>query len=73
MGVKHVSTVFGQRYIKGALLMISSTSNKIVCSSSKWLQKIGVGGVAPPPRPPLKSASEGEKKVDVRFFLPKSF
>ena len=26
-------------YVKGALLIISSTSNNTVCSSSKWLQK----------------------------------
>ena len=35
LGIKHVSIVFGLTYIKGALLMISSTSNDIVCSSSK--------------------------------------
>ena len=40
LGVKHVLIVFGQTYVKGALLMISSTSNNTVRSSSKWLQKI---------------------------------
>ena len=39
LGVKHVSIVFGYTYVKGALLMISSTWNNIVCSSSKWLGK----------------------------------
>ena len=40
--------------------MISSNSNNIVYSSSKWLQKIGGGGARRlrPPSPPLKSASE---------------
>ena len=37
LGVKRVSVVFG--YVNGALLMISSTSNNTVSSSSKWLQK----------------------------------
>ena len=37
MGVKHVSIVFGQTYVNGAILIISSTSNNIVCSSSKKL------------------------------------
>ena len=32
---KHVSIVFGQTYVNGALLTISSTSNNSVCSSSK--------------------------------------
>ena len=39
LGAKHVLIVFGQACVKGALSMISSTSNKTVCSSSKWLQK----------------------------------
>ena len=39
LSVKHVSIVFGQTYVNGALLMIISTSNNTVCSSSKWLQK----------------------------------
>ena len=39
LGVKHVSIVFGQTYVNGELLKISSTSNNSVCSSSKWLQK----------------------------------
>ena len=32
---KHVSIVFGQTYVNGALLTISSTLNNSVCSSSK--------------------------------------
>ena len=39
LGIKHVSIVFGQTYVNGELLTISSTSNNSVCSSSKWLQK----------------------------------
>ena len=37
LDVKYVSIVFGQTYVNGALLTISSTSNNSVCSSSKWL------------------------------------
>ena len=54
--VKHVSIVSGKTYVKGALLIISSTSNNTVCNSSKWLQrskwlqKIRKG--APHPLPP---------------------
>ena len=35
LGVKHDLIVFGQTYVKGAFLMISSTSNNNVSSSSK--------------------------------------
>ena len=48
MCVKHVSIVFGQTCVNGALLTISSTPNNSVCSSSKWLQ---------PPRHPPESVS----------------
>ena len=57
MGIKHLSIGLGKTYVKGALLMISSTSNNIVYSSSKWLQKVGGGGGVWPPAFPLKSAS----------------
>ena len=56
LGFKHISIVFRYTYIKGALLMISSTSNNTFCSSSKWfkknkwLQKIGESRA---PRTPL--------------------
>ena len=39
LGFKHVSIVFGQTYVNGELLTISSTSNNSFCSSSMWLQK----------------------------------
>ena len=32
---KHVSIVFGQTYVNGALLTVSSTSNNSICSSSE--------------------------------------
>ena len=51
LGVKQVSIVFGLTYVKGALLMIISTSNNTVCSSSEWLQRkemIGKKRGAPP-------------------------
>ena len=57
LAVKHVSRVFGQTYVNGELLAISSTSNNSVCSSSKWLQKKGGEGCVPP-APPPESASD---------------
>ena len=63
LGVKHVSIVFGQTYVNGALLTISSTSNnsnfyffKVTAKKIKWLQKIGGGGAHP--APPPESASD---------------
>ena len=57
MGVKHVLIVFGKTYVKGAILIISLALNNIVCSSSKWLQKIKKAH-APPPLAPIKSVSD---------------
>ena len=39
LGVKHVSIVFSQTYVNGALLMMSSISSNTICSSLKGLQK----------------------------------
>ena len=65
LGAKHVLIVFGQACVKGALSMISSTSNKTVCSSSKWLQKkkeVSAKNREAYSRPP-KSTSENGLKV----------
>ena len=58
LGVKHVSIVFGQTYVKVVLLMISSISKQFPIHS-KWLQKASDckkqgGRGAPCPRPLLK-------------------
>ena len=37
---KHISILFGQTYVNGALLTISSTFNNLVCSSSSYCKKI---------------------------------
>ena len=60
MGVKYVSIVFGQTYVNGALLTISSTSNNSICTSSKWLQKklSDCKKNCAHPAPPPESASD---------------